>query len=134
MAATLLCCTDHGQDFLRWIVDESGKVISCEPFQSAVWCGCQVTNLKGLKPGHTVQIARDGRVSEVKYPLEWVTPMTPAIAEVRWDSDGFITSTVRGKRASCTSNFRPAVQQLDCTPDRRLHSKWQLTPKREELR
>ncbi|MDR7024354.1 hypothetical protein [Pseudomonas peli] len=61
---------------------------------------------------------------------------------VRQDSiAGYVTSTVRGKRCSCTHDYKYAVdrlaeklfpgqvtiiERLECTPVGRLHSKWRI--------
>jgi hypothetical protein len=61
---------------------------------------------------------------------------------VLMNGDGYVTSTVRGKRVSCTHGYKYAVDRLaeklfpglatqieriECTPCGRLHSKWRIT-------
>jgi hypothetical protein len=61
---------DHGQDFLRWDIEEAtGLVFDSQPFQGGVWCGCLV-NMKALAVGERLFYVRDnGRVMSIKYPL-----------------------------------------------------------------
>ncbi len=39
---------DRGQDFLRWAVDHAGVVQASEPFQTHVWKGETINNLREL--------------------------------------------------------------------------------------
>jgi hypothetical protein len=48
---------DKGQDFLHWVIAGDGIVFDCTPFQSWVWCGGRVTNLKGLRVGGFVEFS-----------------------------------------------------------------------------
>lgn len=57
---------DHGQDFLRWKV-ENGCVVSSEPFQSNVWAGCRIVKAES---GEKVTVNMRGRVFKVAYPVE----------------------------------------------------------------
>lgn len=61
---------DHGQDFLRWDIDEStGLVFASHPFQGFAWRGCEV-NMKALAVGEQLFYRReDGRIWSVKYPI-----------------------------------------------------------------
>lgn len=63
---------DHGQDFLTWEVDQDGFVTDAQPFQSTIWGGCKVINMKELKPGGPVkfQSRHDGRNYTLLYPVE----------------------------------------------------------------
>lgn len=145
MAKTLIEFTDHGQDFLWWVVDEGGKVIECGPYQADIWCRLKVTNLATLKVGGVVEHSWDGRTGNIKYPVLSIQPLTPVEVSVRTDSYGYITATVRRKRASCTSSPDEAVkrlaeklfpghsttiERLPCTAFGRLHSKWRIAPAR----
>ncbi|MDP3848400.1 MAG: hypothetical protein Q8R10_18435 [Pseudomonas sp.] len=68
--------------------------------------------------------------------------MATVEVSVKMDGDGYVTSTVRGKRVSCTHDYKYAVdrlaeklfpgqattiERLNCTPVGRLHSKWAIT-------
>ncbi len=69
---------DHGQDFLRWVIQD-GKVIECEPFQAGIWVGKEVISRRGsakcrLMPGDKVYIrGDDGYPRSIKYPIECIT-------------------------------------------------------------
>jgi len=74
---TMIVFADHGQDFLRWTVNEHGVVIDSQPFQASVWRGMEVPNVADLKEGDIVElIVRDpGKPtlrSNIKYPVERV--------------------------------------------------------------
>ncbi|HBO4355061.1 TPA: hypothetical protein L4U31_002818 [Pseudomonas aeruginosa] len=112
MAKTLIQFEDHGQDFTWWITDEAGKVVDCGPFQADVWCRLTVTNLATLKAGSIVECSMEGRPGNVKYPVDHVLPLAPIDIVVRRPSDAYMTATVKGKRASCTSSDREAVLSL----------------------
>lgn len=53
---TVLHFEDHGQDFLRWFLDSTGKVIMSSPFQTSVWKGVQVEAHTILEDGDIVYI------------------------------------------------------------------------------
>lgn len=38
----ILHLDDQGQDFTRWVIDETGLIVDAGPFQSSVWSGCIV--------------------------------------------------------------------------------------------
>lgn len=66
--ATTIRFEDHGQDFLEWDLDASGKVIECRPCQGWVWCKRTVVNHGSLRKG--VYVILDD-FATVKYrPLE----------------------------------------------------------------
>lgn len=59
---------DHGQDFLVWHVDATGKVTDCEPQQAWVWVGVQV--LAEPKPGERVRVRTvAGTEATVNHPV-----------------------------------------------------------------
>lgn len=70
-ATTVLHFTDHGQDFLRWEIDQRGIVRSCEPFQASMWNGCVVMNPGSLRKGKTLEYisVHDLKRYSIKYPL-----------------------------------------------------------------
>lgn len=143
MAKTLIEFTDSGQDFLWWVADETGKVIDCGPFQADIWCQFIVTNLATLKVGDVVEYDWQGRPGNLKHLVRSIQSLAPVEVVVRQDSiAGYVTSTVRGKRCSCTHDDKYAVERLaeklfpgqstkieriECTPAGRLHSKWRIT-------
>lgn len=143
MSKTLIEFQDHYQDFLVWTVDEAGIVTESWPYQTDVWGGLKVVNLASLKVGGVVEYLREGRTGNVKYPVLSIQPLVPVDVSVRMNGDGYATSTVRGKRVSCTHDYvypvkrlaeklfhgRPfGIERLPCTPVGRLHSKWRITP------
>lgn len=59
---------DHGQDFLRWIVDPDGNVLEAQPFQSDLWTQVQVVGIQAMKPGDTLSFVDPyGRLRWLKY-------------------------------------------------------------------
>lgn len=143
MTKTLIEFQDHHQDFLVWTVDEAGIVTGSWPFQTDVWGGLKVVNLASLKVGGMVEYLWEGRCGSVKYPVHSIHPLAPVDVSVRQNGDGYVTSTVRGKRVSCTHDYEypvkrlaeklfpglsANVERLPCTPDGRLHSKWRIAP------
>jgi hypothetical protein len=60
---------DHGQDFLRWDVDEKGVVTASYPFQSDLWAGCVLVD--NAKPGQRLRIFSHTlrREMTVAYPV-----------------------------------------------------------------
>jgi hypothetical protein len=143
MTKTLIEFQDHQQDFLVWTVDEAGIVLESWPFQTDVWRGLKVVNLATLKVGSVVDCLRGGRGASVKYPVQAIHPLISVDVSVRMDGDGYATSTVRGKRVTCTHDYEypvkrlaeklfpglsADVKRLPCTPVGRLHSKWRITP------
>ncbi|AZE47180.1 hypothetical protein C4K04_1490 [Pseudomonas chlororaphis] len=143
MSKTLIEFQDHHQDFLVWTVDEDGIVTESWPYQSDIWGGFKVTNLAELKTGSDVEYLWKGRTGWVKYPVRSVHPLTPVEVSVLQDGTGYVTSTVRGKRVSCTHGYeypvkrlaeklfpgrRSNIDRLECVPTGRLHSKWRITP------
>lgn len=59
---------DHGQDFLWWELDRSGKVIGVN-LQQFAWIGCKVLGPHTLRKGSTVHYERDGAGHNIRYPL-----------------------------------------------------------------
>lgn len=57
---------DHGQDFLQWDLDASGKVVESRPGQAWLWCKKTVTNHAELRKGGKAQV-EDGKF--ILYPL-----------------------------------------------------------------
>lgn len=75
------------------------------------------------------------------------SPLIPVETLVRMDGDGYITATVRGKRAACTWSDDEAVRRLgtklfaehldhvERLPDQpgdrdaRIYSRWRIVPK-----
>jgi hypothetical protein len=66
---------DHGQDFLKWDIDEKGNVIDCRPFQAWIWCNKIVTNHTQLKVGGYVKNKdiRTNEIGEIRYPIIAIT-------------------------------------------------------------
>lgn len=143
MAHTLIAFEDHGQDFLYWTVDETGKVVDCQPFQAFLWCLATVTNLEQLKPGKIVEITLHGEPNSTRYPVTRIVPLVPTEIVVRLRHDGYETATVKGLRASCTWDAETAVgrladklfplcqktiERMECAQAGRLHSRWRVTP------
>lgn len=63
---------DHGQDFLEWDVDVTGKVVGCRPSQASVWCGLQV--LETPQAGGLVTYLRGGEPARaVRYVIAKIT-------------------------------------------------------------
>ena len=64
---------DQGQDFLKWTLDKSGKVIDSDA-QAWAWVGGHVTDHGSLTLGvHPLyQSKTDGAVRPVNYPLDKV--------------------------------------------------------------
>lgn len=62
---------DHGQDFLRWEINAKGKVIGCEPFQAAHWCGLEVWQPALLRAGDLLHFLdrEDDSMRHIKYRL-----------------------------------------------------------------
>lgn len=143
MSKTLIEFQDHQQDFLVWTVNEAGIVTESWPFQTDVWSGLKVVNLASLNVGSVVEYLWEGRSGNVKYPVHSIHPLVPVEVSVRMNGDGYVTSTVRGKRVSCTHDYEypvkrlaeklfpgrsAEVERLVCTPVGRLHSRWRITP------
>lgn len=143
MSPTLIEFQDHHQDFLVWTVDDAGIVTESWPYQTDVWGGLQVVNLARLKVGSVVEYLREGRCGTVKYPVHSVRPLAPVEVSVRMEGSGYATSTVRGKRVSCTHCYEypvrrlaeklfpgrsASIERLACTAVGRLHSKWRISP------
>jgi len=64
---------DHGQDFIYWQLDETGKVIDCQPFQQWLWEGAIVLNHQRLAVGIHPVITKPGVIEgllTMKYPIE----------------------------------------------------------------
>lgn len=70
---TVLTFDDQGQDFLRWVLDECGIVIGCEPFQESIWNGVRVLDFQNLTEGDLVSIETKTDVRTLKYPLIGIT-------------------------------------------------------------
>lgn len=139
---TLIRFEDGRQDFLYWVVDEDGQVISCGPYQSSVWLGLQVKNLATLKAGGIVEY--EG--GTVQYRAEALMPLQPLETVVRLELGAYATATVRGKKASCTHSEDEAVRRLgaklfgvyldyvervpsqDGDRANRIESRWRIVP------
>lgn len=65
---------DHGQDFLEWLIEKTGLVVYCSPFQADVWCGAMVQHPESLKKGSIVRVVLkggDGTIKTIrKIPVE----------------------------------------------------------------
>lgn len=72
--STVLHFMDCGQDFLRWELDATGKVIGCEPCQASIWCGTRVLLHRGLQAGDLVHFVREGDSASrhIRYVLDRV--------------------------------------------------------------
>jgi hypothetical protein len=134
---------DQGQDFLRWQVDEAGVVTGSWPFQKQVWSGLQITNLSKLKADELVHHNRFGEDGSIRYPIKAVVPFAPVEVTVRLDGDGYVTSSYKGFKVSCTHSaeypvhalarklfpdHHCKVEQLPCIREGRVDSKWRITP------
>lgn len=144
MSTSIIEFADNGQDFLRWVVDAEGVVIDSRPYQADVWRGLQVTNMAKLKAGGVIEYRHHGRAGCISHLVRSVVPVVPTEVAVRVDGiAGYVTSSVRGKKVSCTHSDEYAVQQLakKLFPDRssaierlqfdadgRTYSKWRITP------
>lgn len=143
MAKTLIQFKDNGQDFLRWAVDESGVVIDCWPFQADVCKGLKVTNMAKLKVGSVVEYNHHGRRGCISHLVDTVVLLEPVQTRVKLQGDGYITSTIKGKRAGCAydatlaverladklfPNYHKTLQRLECVSIGNLHSKWLIVP------
>ena len=65
---------DHGQDFLEWELDRTGKVINSTPFQPWNWINKQVINHDRLVIGGIVHIRDEfGEETTIKYPVEHIS-------------------------------------------------------------
>jgi len=144
MRGTLVVFQDNDQDFLVWQLDQDGVVTRSWPFQTDVWAGTKVLNVASLKHDGVVKAARNGRPWECRHEVVAVHPIRPVDVSVKWDGiAGYVTSTVRGQRASCTHDAVAPVQRLaekvfpslqcrierlECQPVGRLHSLWRITP------
>lgn len=69
VAIKTITFSDHGQDFLEWDLDATGRVVACRPFQGSTWCKATVTNHAYLRRGSVVVIRINGRDTYVRYPL-----------------------------------------------------------------
>lgn len=143
MPGTLIEFKDNGQDFLVWSVDEAGVVQRSEPFQTDIWRGLEVKNLKILKAGGVVEYFHHGRHAVISHLVKAVHPLVPVEASVLQDSFGYATNTIRGCRATCSYSQRVAIErlaeklfphqgttivQIPCTPVGKLQSKWRIAP------
>lgn len=148
MAQVIIHFQDQGQDFLRWQVNETGTVIGSWPFQKQVWAGLQVTNLSRLKAGELVHHNRFNEEGSIRFPVKAVVPLAPVEVTVRLDGDGYITSSIKGFKVSCTHSaeypvralakklfpdHEHHVEQLPCDRTGRIDSKWLITPILEGL-
>lgn len=75
LGQTIIHFSDHGQDFLRWTLDHTGRVVACAPFQSSVWVGCVVVNHQNLRKGSIVHFVGKGvpELRCIKYRVEDVS-------------------------------------------------------------
>lgn len=65
---------DDGQDFLRWYVAANGVVVCSEPFQTFVWAGTVMLNVRvGRFP--TVR-SNEGHIRTVKHRVTKVEELT----------------------------------------------------------
>ena len=55
MAQWLIEFKDAGQDFLYWVVDESGVIMQSMPCQSNIWTQYALTNLDSLRSGRALR-------------------------------------------------------------------------------
>lgn len=64
---------DNGQDFLYWIIDDQGRVVSAGPFQNAFWKDNMV-DLDSLEPGKPLffTFKLNGESLELKHKVEKV--------------------------------------------------------------
>lgn len=60
---------DHGQDFLKWEIDEAAIVIDSKPFQFGIWGGCQVLNKDELEVDGYVELKTPCGKIQIKYPI-----------------------------------------------------------------
>jgi len=61
---------DHGQDFLRWDIDEQGNIIDSQPYQKEMWTQFRVTNIKVLVGRKLIVKYKDGR-NDMSYTLNY---------------------------------------------------------------
>lgn len=75
---TIIHFEDHGQDFLRWIVNPEGEVVISEPFQQWIWRG-NIVNLETLCEGKTLSYTstRGGERHNIRYPVEKIEKSGP---------------------------------------------------------
>ena len=71
---------DHGQDFLWWDLDQSGKVIGVN-LQQFAWIGCKVLGSHTLRKGSIVHYERDGTGHNIRYPLTKVERFKPSVGK-----------------------------------------------------
>ena len=144
MNGTLVVFHDGGQDFLVWMLDQKGVVTRSWPYQTDIWAGTKVLNLDTLKRDGLVKAERNGRPWECRHAVVAVHPIKAIDVSVKWDGiAGYVTSTVRGQRASCTHDpavpvqrlaekvlpyLQCRIERLDCPPAGKLHSVWRITP------
>ncbi|EPJ3069071.1 TPA: hypothetical protein ACGJ4G_002872 [Pseudomonas aeruginosa] len=144
MSSTLIEFQDNGQDFLVWLLNQDGVVVRSWPYQTDVWGGTKVTNLKTLKRDGIVKAEFHGRPWVCRHAVAAVHPVQPVDVSVKWDGiAGYVTSTVRGKRASCTHDcedpvrrlaerifpsLKSSIERLECQPVGKVHSLWRITP------
>jgi hypothetical protein len=70
MTTTRIEFEDHGQDFLRWTIDEDGKVMDSQPFQADLWNGTTLLDYPDLKVGMALAIiTKHDDVLTLKYPI-----------------------------------------------------------------
>lgn len=149
MPQVIIHFQDQGQDFLRWQVDEAGVVVGSWPFHKQIWAGLQVTNLSKLKKDELVRHNRFDEEGSIRYPVKAVVPLVPVEVTVRLDGDGYVTSSYKSFKVSCThSSEYPVralakklfpdhecrVEQLPCERTGRIDSKWLITPIMEGLK
>ena len=75
-AVTVLEFEDHGQDFLRWYLDENRVVVACRPFQEAFWQGTQMTELN-IGKAAVVKLIRNGKAMSLRYPVKTMMGVKP---------------------------------------------------------
>ncbi len=74
---------DHGQDFLRWYINNHGIVVDSQPYQYGVWAGSLVLNTE-IIPGCILEIKTShkglDRISTLNYPVE-------KVEKASWEKD-----------------------------------------------
>ena len=73
---------DNGQDFLYWIIDDQGRVVSAGPFQNEIWRD-NVVDLDSLEPGEPLFLTskHNGEYMELIHKVEKVATGPLAILE-----------------------------------------------------
>ncbi len=71
MLYRLITFEDHGQDFLKWLINEDNVIVHCEPFQSWLWNGRKVLT-ETLVVGGNIKFVTNTYPEgiELKYPIK----------------------------------------------------------------